>query len=134
MAYNLNQYEQELPRDMGVYVAAGGLLSTVDDMLDYMEANMEKSTFLSQSMQICHDGIYTNEQINPFPRGIDAIGMAWFITYEDGDTIVYHNGGYNHLSYMKFNRTSKVGIVALSNTATEVGSRVIETIFDWINE
>ncbi len=134
-AYNLNQYEQEMPRDMGVYVAAGGLLSTMDNMLNYMEANMEDNTFLSQSMQLCHEEIYDKESIDEsFPRGIDAIGMAWFITYEGGDTIVYHNGGYNHLSYMKFNRTSKVGIVALSNTATMVGSRVIETIFDWINE
>ncbi len=134
-AYNLNQYEQELPRDMGVYEAAGGLLSTVDDMMDFMEANMEDSTFLSQSMQLCHQGIYDKEEIDEsFPRGIDAIGMAWLITYLGGDTIVYHNGGYNHLSYMKFNRTDKVGVVAFSNTATEVGQRVIETIFDWINE
>lgn len=133
-AYDLNQYEKAWPRDMGVYASAGGLLSTLDDMLDYMEANMEDSGKLSQSMKPCQQGIYTKDEIDNFPRGIDAIGMAWFITYEGGDTIVYHNGGYNHLSYMKYNRTSSVGIVALSNTATEVGPRVIETIFNWINE
>lgn len=133
-AYNLNQYEQAWPREMGVYAPAGGILSTVDNMLDYMEANMEDSTPLSQSMNNCQQGIYTKDQINNFPGGIDALAMAWFITYEGGDTIVYHNGGYNHLSYMKFNRTDRVGIVAFSNTASGVGFRIIDTIFDWINE
>ena len=133
-AYNSNQNEQEMLRDMGVYSPAGGLLSTMENMLNYLEANMEASSFISQSMQLCHQGIYAKEQIDPFPRGIDALGMAWFITYDRGDTIAYHDGGYNHLSYMKFNLTDNVGVVAFSNTATEVGARVIETIFDWINE
>ena len=134
-AYNPNQYEQELPRDFGRYLACGGLLSTVDDMLNYIEAQMEDSTFLSRSMRLCHEGIYDEEDIDEtFPRGIDALGMAWLITYQGGDTLIYHNGGYNHLSYIKFNRTRKVGIVAFSNTGTDVGSRVIETIFNWINE
>ena len=101
-AYNQNQVEQELPRDFGRYLACGGLLSTLDDMLNYMEAQMENSTFLSQSMQQCHEGIYDNEDIDEtFPRGIDALGMAWLITYDGGDTIVYHNGGYNHFQLDK---------------------------------
>ncbi len=134
-AYNLNQYEQELNRDFGRMLAAGALLSTMDDMLNYMEAQMEDATFLSQSMQRCHEGIYDEEDIDEsFPRGIDALGMAWLITYEGGDTLVYHNGGYNHLSYMKFNRTRKVGVVAFSNTHTELGQRIIDPIFNWINE
>jgi len=135
-AYDINQYENDFPHEMGAYVSAGGLLSTVDDMLDYMEANMEDSSFLSQSMQKCQEGIYYEEDLpGTFPKGIaDAIGMAWFISHENGDTIAYHNGGYNHLSYIKFNRTKKLGVVAFSNTASEVGPRLIETIFDWINE
>ncbi len=135
-AYDLNQYEKELPHELGAMVPAGGILSTVNDMLDYMEANMEDSTFLSKSMKKCHEGIYLKEDLaGTFPRRIaDAIGMAWFISYENRDTIAYHNGGYNHLSYMKFNITKKVGVVAFSNTASEVPSSVIETIFNWINE
>ena len=135
-AYNLNQYEQELPRDMGAYVGTGGLLSTMDDMMNYLEANMEGSSLLSQSMKKCHEGIYNEGELDgQFPgREADAIGMAWLISYQGSDTILWHDGGYNHLSYMKFNTTKKVGIVAFSNTVTEVGPRAVNTIFDWINE
>lgn len=133
-AYNINQYEQEWPRDMGVYTPAGGLLSTMDDMLNYMEAGMEDNSYISRSMQLTHEEIYLKEQINSFPRGAEALGMTWIIFHEEGDTIVYHTGGYNHLSYIKFNKTRHLGVVALSNTVTEAGLRAIEMIFNWINE
>ncbi|MGW8315681.1 MAG: serine hydrolase domain-containing protein [Bacteroidales bacterium] len=135
-AYNVNQYEQELPHEMGAMTPAGGLLSTLDDMMNYMEANLQDSTLLSQSMMRCHEAIYDGHELGKmFPkRDADAIGMAWLISYKDNDTILSHNGGYNHLSYMKFSLTHKTGIVAFSNTAGTVEPALIETIFDWINE
>ena len=142
-AYNINQYEQELPRDMGRLLAHGAILSTVDDMLLYMEANMENTSTLSQSMQNCQKIIYTREEIcddegdwdETFPyEDADGIGMVWYIHLEDGDTIVEHGGGYNHICHFKFNKTKKVGIVAFSNTANVVDAGIIETIFEWITE
>jgi D-alanyl-D-alanine-carboxypeptidase/D-alanyl-D-alanine-endopeptidase len=142
-AYNINQYEQEFSRDMGRHLAPGAILSTVDDMLLYMEANMENSSILSQSMQNCQEIIYTRKDIcndqgdrdETFPyEDANGIGMAWYINFEDGDTIVEHGGGYNHICHFKFNKTKKVGIVAFSNTLNVVDTGIIETIFEWITE
>lgn len=142
-AYGANQNGIELPRDMGRHLAPGALLSTIDDMLNYMEANMDNSSSLSQSMQKCHEIIYTREEICsgngdagetfPYPHA-DGIGMAWYVTYKNGDTIVEHGGDYNHHCKFKFNKTKKVGIVTFSNTANTVENGIVETIFEWINE
>lgn len=142
-AYNINQYEQELPRDMGRHLAPGAILSSIDDMLLYMEANMENTSTLSQSMQDCHKIIYTREEIcndegdwdETFPyENAEGIGMTWYISFQGGDTIVEHGGGYNHICHFKFNKTKKAGIVAFSNTVNVVDSGIIETIFEWITE
>jgi CubicO group peptidase (beta-lactamase class C family) len=142
VAYDMNQYSKAYDRDFGRYVACGGLLSTIDDMLNYMEANLEDSSPLSKAMQQCHQEIYTSEQISKengdsderFHRGVSAIGMAWFLSYAKGDTIVEHSGAFNHQCHFRFSKTNKVGIVAFSNSVNQVDRRVIETIFDWINE
>lgn len=141
-AYDWNQYSKAFPRNFGRYVACGGLLSTIDDMLNYMEANMEDSTALSKSMQLCHQEIYSREQITKengdsderFHRGVNAIGMAWFLSYQNGDTIVEHSGAINHQCHFRFSKTNNVGIVAFSNSVNTLDRRIIETIFDWINE
>lgn len=135
-AYDANQYEHNFPHDMGAYAPAGGILSTIDDMMNYMEANLQDSTLLSQSMMRCHEALYDGQDLGKmFPkRDADAIGMAWLISYEDGDTILWHNGQFNHYSFIKFSQTRKTGIVAFSNTAGTVEPALFETIFDWINE
>lgn len=134
--YNANQYENRFPGEMGAYTPAGGLYSTLEDMMIYMDANMKDSTSLSLSMQKCHEKIFEGKDLGSmFPaRDADAIGMAWLISYKNSDTILWHTGGYNLFSYIKFNKTQKTGIVAFSNTAGLLESRVFETIFNWINE
>ena len=142
-AYNINQEEQELPRDFGRYLACGGLLSTMDDMLNYMEANINNTSSLSQSMQNCHEIIHSREEIcnkdgtafETFPyENADGIGMVWYVSYVNGETIVQHGGDYNHHCKFRFNKTKKVGVVTLSNTANVVEANVVETIFNWLNE
>jgi serine-type D-Ala-D-Ala carboxypeptidase/endopeptidase len=142
-AYNINQIEQELPRDMGRLLAPGSLLSTMDDMLNYMEANMENTTSLSKSMQRCHEMLYTREDICPddagvlekFPYvGANGIGMIWYISQTNGDTIVEHGGDYNHHCFFKFNKTKKVGVIMFTNTTSLVSENIKETIFKWITE
>ncbi len=140
-AFNINQEEQEFPRNMGRSLGAGALLSTIDDMLNYMEANMNNSSTLSQSMQICHELIYTRDElcnggcVEAFPyQNADGIGMVWYVSYINGDTIIEHGGDYNHHCKFKFNKTKKIGIVTFSNTLNVVEGEVVETIFNWLNE
>ncbi|MBL7110506.1 MAG: beta-lactamase family protein [Bacteroidales bacterium] len=139
-AYNLNQYEQLLPSDMGRMLAMGGILSTIDDMLKYMEANMDDTSPLYPSMSMCHEVIYTNEDISN-PDGDNdemfygsGIGMAWFVTYENGDTIIEHGGAYNHLCFFKFNKTKNIGMVSFSNTRTPKVSDINRRIFELITK
>ncbi len=142
-AYNINQYEQEFPRDFGRFLAAGAILSTVDDMLNYMEANLGKSTSLSQSMQRCHKIIYKKEDLIDDESGVferfpyddaDGIGMIWYVSYNNGDTIVEHGGDYNHHCNFKFNKTKKAGVVMFSNTANLSDSEIKDKILNWITE
>jgi serine-type D-Ala-D-Ala carboxypeptidase/endopeptidase len=142
-AYNINQLEQELPRDMGRLLAPGAILSTTDDMLNYMEANLNNTSALSNSMQRCHKIIYKREDICPEDAGVfekfpyddaDGIGMAWYISHENGDTIVEHGGDYNHHCFFKFNKTKKTGVIMFTNTASLVTENIKETIFKWITE
>ena len=142
-AYNINQVEQELPRNMGRLLAPGALLSTTDDMLNYMDANMRNTTSLSKSMQQCHEMLYKREDICPedgnifekFPyKDADGIGMIWYISYEHGDTIVEHGGDYNHHCFFKFNKSKRAGVVMFTNTTSPVSENIKETIFKWITE
>jgi len=142
-AYNINQYEQEFPRDFGRCLAQGAILSTMDDMLNYMEANLENSGSLSESMQRCHTMIFTKEDLTDDGSGVferfpyeDAggIGMIWYVSHIDGDTIVEHGGDYNHHCTFKFNKTQKAGIIMFSNTANVSDAEIKEQIFNWITE
>ena len=141
-AYDSNQFTKAYPRDFGRYVACGGLLSTVDDMLNYIEANMAENSPLSKAMQQSHQEIYSRDQITQengdlderFHRGVDAIGMAWFLFYEAGDTIIEHSGAFNHQCHLRISKSNNVGMVAFSNSVNPVDRRIVETIFNWINE
>ena len=142
-AYTINQYEQALPRDMGRLLAPGAILSSTDDMLKYMEANMNNTTSLSKAMQRCHEIIYRREDICNEDGGVfdrfpyddaDGIGMIWYISYENGDTIVEHGGDYNHHCFFKFNKTKKAGVIMFTNTTSLTASTIEDTIFTWITE
>ncbi|MFC2123194.1 serine hydrolase domain-containing protein [Bacteroidota bacterium] len=142
-AYNINQYEQALPRDWGRLLGPGSLYSTMDDMLNYMAANMSDTSALSSPMQRCHEIIYTWEEIcnedgdfdETFPyKEADGIGMVWYVTHDNGDIIVEHGGDYNHHCLFKFNNTRKVGIVMFTNTPSISVANMADTILTWISE
>jgi serine-type D-Ala-D-Ala carboxypeptidase/endopeptidase len=140
-AYSINQTEIEQPRDWGRYLGAGSLLSTTDDMLNYIEVNVNNSTSLSKSMNRCHEIIFRNEDLLNedgkalrFPFNADGIGMIWYVTHANGDTIIEHDGRYNHYSNVKINITKKAGVVIFSNTYNESAESILKTIMDWITE
>ena len=89
------------------------------------------------------DGIPEKSELNAIKYADYAIGRFFEDAKKEAyykDTIFVIVADHNikvrgsDMLPVKFNHTSKLGIVALSNTATLIGSRVIETIFDWINE
>lgn len=96
------------------YLSAGGLVTTITDMLAYAELQ------LSQDNQFftCHQPlseITTNTSSNK-KMGIymDEIGMGWITHKQNG--IVWHNGGTDNFNcYIGFIPQEKTAVVILSN-------------------
>ena len=93
--------------DLGALPAAGALRSTSENMLLYMQANMNADNgFMYQSHQAL------------FEKGRDNVGMAWMILKaKNGDKLIWHNGGtYGFSSFSGFIKEKKCAIVVLSNS------------------
>jgi len=102
--------------EIPVLTAAGGLRSTMNDMLRFLAANLDpEQTPLADAL--------TDAQI---PRNqIDAtgsIGLGWHI-FTDASLagpMVWHNGGTGGFhSFIGFIRASQVGVVILANTSSD---------------
>ncbi len=94
----------------GALAGAGALLSTGDDMLRYLQANMGLvKTPLVSAMRLAQE-----------PRrnigGDDCIGLAWMTRRTPYGDVVWHNGetgGYS--SFIGFTRDGRRGVVILTN-------------------
>ncbi len=97
--------------DLGALPAAGALRSTSEDMLQYMQANMNADKgFMYQSHQVL------------FEKERDKAGMAWaIIKTKAGNTLVWHNGGtFGFSSFAGFIKEKKCAVVVLSNSGNNV--------------
>ncbi len=93
--------------DLGALPAAGALRSTSEDMLQYMQANMNADKdFMYQSYQTL------------FEKERDKVGMAWMLVKtKAGNILVCHNGGtFGFSSFAGFMKEKKCAIVVLSNS------------------
>ena len=98
--------------DAGEAIAgAGGLRSTIGDMLTYLRAQLGPAdTELEQAMRVAH------RTWQDYPQGAD-IGLAWAIRAADGRTILSHGGGTGGFSTMiGFDPERGTGFVMLTNT------------------
>jgi len=101
---------------LATLAGAGGIVSTADDMLRYLKANMGVSkTALYPAMQLAQtpraDG----------PRPADRIGLVWMIDRVGGADLIEHSGmtgGY--ASYVGFTADRKHGVVVLTNKSATV--------------
>ncbi len=103
-------------------VGAGGIRSTVPDMLKFIKANLQPpDTELGKAIDLAW-------QQHVAPRGGQfAMGLGWHIA-RDGSTR-WHNGqtgGYHSAVFIS--RPLKSGVVVLSNTATGQVDRLAESI------
>lgn len=98
------------------YLPAGGITSTVEDMLAYADMQLREEGIFSS----CHRELTTISE-NPkayAEMGIrmDAAAMSWIIDRENH--IVWHNGGTGHYNcYLGFDTESQTAVVILSNLA-----------------
>jgi D-alanyl-D-alanine-carboxypeptidase/D-alanyl-D-alanine-endopeptidase len=94
--------------------AAGGVVSTVDDLLTFLSVAMgyERST-LSPAMAIM---LSTRR---PMDGGEQALG--WVLTGKGHDHLIMHDGfTWGYASYVAWDPKNRVGVVVLSNQLTSV--------------
>lgn len=95
------------------YMAAGAILSDIEDMLKYAQAQLDGFSENHESFAVIDT---VNENYRTMGINMDEIGAAWLIDRENG--FVWHNGGtgdYN--SYLGFCEETKTAVVVLSNLA-----------------
>lgn len=98
--------------DIPVLTGAGGLRSTVHDLLRFAEAQIDPdSTPFPQAVRLTHQRRGTISKTL-------GIALGWHILVQDG--ILWHNGqtgGYH--SFVGFDPKARVGVVLLANSATD---------------
>jgi serine-type D-Ala-D-Ala carboxypeptidase/endopeptidase len=103
--------------DIPALAGAGALRSTANDMLTFLAANLGLiKTPLAKAMAA--------EVSVHRPTGmLDVeIAYAWHVFTAGGKTIYWHNGGTGgYRTFMGYDPSANVGVVALSNTSTQFG-------------
>ncbi len=99
--------------DMDALAGAGAIRSTVNDMLDYLAANMGlKPSPLAPALALARQD--RNDTTMPDMR----IGLAWHLMKLPDTVIVWHNGGTaGYHSFVGFDVRKGMGIAILSNSA-----------------
>ncbi|MBF0104118.1 MAG: beta-lactamase family protein [Deltaproteobacteria bacterium] len=98
--------------DKVILEGAGALYSTAHDMLRYLGANMGFiDSPLGKAMQITH--------VPKKKAQAKSIGLGWFISDHQGQTLVWHNGDTPSCSsWAGFIKSKNTGVVVLANTST----------------
>ncbi|MGL4610905.1 MAG: serine hydrolase domain-containing protein [Trueperaceae bacterium] len=87
---------------------AGAVKSTMSDMLRFLGACLEESP-ITENLTLATQPYF---KLSEF----DDVGLAWVISKQNNQTVVWHNGetgGY--AAFLGFNPNTKQGIVILSN-------------------
>ncbi len=93
--------------DLGDIPGCGGIKSTIEDMLNYMNANLnETKTFYKTAHQITYQ------------KGKQSSAFAWFINSNTEPPIIWHNGGTGGFtSFCGMIKGKKCAVILLSNTS-----------------
>lgn len=112
---------------LGVLAGAGGLRSTVDDLLSFLDLQLAPpATPLGRAAQATH--------LPRTTRGVLEQGLGWVGLPLRGETrrMLWHNGGTGGFrSFVGFVPDIGAGVVVLSNSARSVdaiGFRILESI------
>jgi len=105
--------------DLPAIPGCGAVRSSLRDMLIYLRANLSGTTPLAKAIALAHEPRFTIREANAtFPDKLE-IGLAWHITTDAGDKIVWHDGmtgGY--AAFVALVPGKHWGVVVLGNRAT----------------
>lgn len=110
--------------DFDALVGAGGLRSSVNDMLTYAGNNIEsKNPDLAKAFELTHQITFSKEPM---------VGLGWHVMKPTTDTYYWHNGGTaGSRSFIIININKKTAVVVLANSEAEtdhVGVGIIEKL------
>jgi CubicO group peptidase (beta-lactamase class C family) len=114
----------------GGYAAAGGLKSTVNDMLKFAAANLGlRPSPVLAAMRRSHQPNETAKM---------QMGLGWGINRPFDADIRRHSGGTDgYITYLGIDLTRRRGVVVLSNTAndiTDIGEHLLESRVPLVQE
>lgn len=116
LAQGYNQQKKpEQPWVLSALSAAGGLYSTLADMLRYARANMEPGKGkLGDAIRLSHQETFADKSAR--------MGLGWHISKGKEHTVLMHGGqtgGYN--AHITIEPAGKTAVVVLSNLAADNG-------------
>lgn len=113
--------------DIPALAGAGALRSDMDDMLDFIEANIRAARGDTSSAVL--EAMATSHAERANANGM-AIGLAWVIRPTASGSIVWHNGGTGGFrTWAGFDPQQGVGAVVLTNSghgADDIGFHLID--------
>jgi CubicO group peptidase (beta-lactamase class C family) len=97
--------------DFKAFAGAGGIRSTVKDLLKYAAANINTTNKnLNQAIQLTH--------AVTFQPATAKVALGWHIIKPGNDEVIFHNGGTGGFrTYLAVNPGKKSAVVILSNAA-----------------
>ncbi len=105
------RWERENP-----YIAAGGLVSNVTDMLQYIAVQIEsEAPFVLEAHRLCPASVSADKNI--------ATCIGWH-TYKKSNQLWHVGGVGTFRSSLIFNRQRKFGVIVLGNAKGVVGANV----------
>ncbi len=96
--------------DHDVMAPGGGLKSDADDLLKFVEVNMQEQGFgLARALALSRQ--------THFRRSGSDVGLGWQIRCSvERQTVLWHNGGTGgYISFLGFDPAAKIGVVILSS-------------------
>lgn len=115
-----------------IFQGTGSLISSLDDMLIFLEANMASaSNPLKEAMNLTHQRTFTHNGDYQ-----DGIGLGWTLVSFDQKNYIWKNGGNGgYTSFMGFDESSKTGVVILANSSlnpdpfqTQMGFAILRAV------
>ena len=122
--------------------AAGGIISSSDDMAKWMIMNLNRGVVNGDTIvdPAQHNLLWTphnnhvvtlDAQQNLTGRHFSGYGLGWGVSDYDGNLMVTHGGGYDGMySYQMLIPDQKLGIMVLTNTMKGLSSAVALWIVD----
>ncbi|GHU23061.1 hypothetical protein FACS1894172_00990 [Spirochaetia bacterium] len=103
------------------YLPAGGIVSTISDMMQYVKTHMTGSIpYLALGHTEITEINAITKQYAELGIRMDSAGIGWIL--DKKNNLIWHNGGTtNFNSYIAFNKAKQIGVVILSNLSPNDG-------------